>query len=105
EWEEALSDWKDFYNSNQFFQGNEVLIERYRENEYLNDFKIQCKSRGINTNYGEDVLKNTISRIIEIISYKKGVNIETVELSLKKTIGVKKKDELNSFLINNIIGE
>ena len=105
EWEEALSDWKDFYNSNQFFQGNEVLIERYRENEYLNNFKIQCKSRGINTNYGEDVLKNTISRIIEIISYKKGVNIETVELSLKKTIGVKKKDELNSFLINNIIGE
>lgn len=105
EWEEALRDWKDFYNSNKFSQENEVLIERYRGNEYLNDFKIQCKSRGINTNYGEDVLKNTISRIIEIISDKKGVNIETVELSLKKTIGVKKKDELNSFLINNIIGE
>lgn len=105
EWEEALRDWKNFYNSKPFDQGNEVLIEKYRGNEYLNDFKIQCKSRGINKNYGEEVLKNTISRIIEIVSDKKGVNIETVELSLKKTIGVKKKDELNNFLINNIIGE
>ena len=103
EWEEALKDWREFYNLNQIKYDSEEINRHYGSNKYLSDFRNQCKVRKITTDYESEVLQNTVSRIIEDISNREGVNVETVERSLKKTFNIRKKDELYSILINDII--
>lgn len=103
EWEEALKDWREFYNLNQIKYDSEEINRHYGSNKYLSDFRNQCKVRKITTDYESEVLQNTVSRIIEDISNREGVNVETVERSLKKTFNIRKKDELYSILINDTI--